>query len=72
MVSWTLFYQVNLQLIEIFGVNKPFGGQSVIVSGDFRQLLPVNPSAIYSQFNLRKATVKGINGVEFWCLFKKA
>ena len=25
MVSQTLFYQINLRLIEIFGVNKPFG-----------------------------------------------
>ena len=36
LVSWTLFYQINLQLIEITGINKPFGGGlSVIACGDF-------------------------------------
>ena len=72
MVSRTLFYQINLRLIEIFGVNKPFGGLSVIVCGDFYQLLHVNPPAIYSQLDLRKATVKDINGPKLWYLFKMA
>ena len=72
MVSRTLFYQINLRLIEIFGVNKPFGGLSVIVCGDFYQWSPVNLPAIYSQLDLRKATVKDINGLELWYLFKMA
>ena len=72
MVSRTLFYQINLQLIEIFGVNKPFGGQSVIVCGHVYQLPPVNLPAIYSQLDLRKVTVKDINGLELWYLFKMA
>ena len=48
MVSQTVFYQINLRLIEIFGVNKPLGGLSVIVSGDFHQLPHVNPPAVYT------------------------
>ena len=35
MVSRKLIYEINLRLIEIFGVNKPFYGLSVIVRGDF-------------------------------------
>ena len=71
LVSWTLFYQINLQLIEITGINKPFGGLSVIVCGDY-QSPPVNPPAIYSQLDLKKATVKDINGLKLWYLFKMA
>ena len=33
---------------------------------------PVNPPAIYSQLDLKKATVKDINDVELWYLFKMA
>ena len=72
MVSGTLFYQINLRLIEIFSVNKPYGGLSVIVCGDFYQLPPVNPPPIYSQLDLRKTTIKDINGLELWYLFKMA
>ena len=35
MVSLTVFYQINLRLIEILGVNKLFCGLLVIVYGDF-------------------------------------
>ena len=49
MVSQLLFYyRIKLRLIEIFGVTKPFGGLSVIIRADFYQLLPVNPTPIYS------------------------
>ena len=65
-VLQTLFYQINFRLIEIFGVNKPFGGLSVIVCGDFYQMPPVNSPAIYSQLNLKKTTVKDINGLELF------
>ena len=61
-----MFYR----LIEIFGVNKPFGGISVIACDGFYQLPPVNPPAIYSTFDLEKVTVKCINGLELGCLFK--
>ena len=33
---------------------------------------PVNPPAIYSQLDLKKATVKDVNGLELWYLFKMA
>ena len=72
MVSGTLFYQINLRLIEIFSVNKPYGGLSVIVCVDLYQSPPVYPPAIYSQLDLRKTTVKDINGLELWYLFKMA
>ena len=68
----TLFYQINLRLIEIFDVNKPFGRLSVIVCGDVYQFPPVNPPVIYCQFDLRKATVKDINDLELWHIFKMA
>ena len=71
-VSQRQFYQINLRLIEIFGVNKPLGWLSVIVCGDFYQMPAVNPPASYSQFDLKKATVKDINGLELWYLFKMA
>ena len=71
-VSQTLFYQINLWLIEIFDVSKPFGGLSVIVCGDFYQLPPVNAPAIYYQLDSKKATVKDINGLELWYLIKMA
>ena len=70
MVALILFYQINLRLMEIFGVNKPFGGLSVIVYGDFNKFPHVNPPVIYSQFELKKATVKDINDLEL--LFKMA
>ena len=70
MVALILFYQINLRLIEIFGVNKPFGGLSVIVYGDFNKFPHVNQPVIYSQFELKKATVKDINDLEL--LFKMA
>ena len=68
-VSRTLFYQINLGLIEIFGINKLSG----ITCGDFYQLPHVNLPAIYSQLDLKKVTVKDwLNGLELWYLFQMA
>ena len=72
LVSRTLFYQINLQPVETFGVNKPFGRLSGIVCGDVYQLPLITSPAIYSQFDFKKATVKDINGLELWYLFKMA
>ena len=59
-----------MRLIEIFGANTQFERLSVIACGDFYQLPLVNPPAIYSQLDIKKATVKNINGLELWYLFK--
>ncbi|KAM9771032.1 uncharacterized protein ACBT44_004625 isoform 5-T6 [Syngnathus typhle] len=44
MVSKDLFAYVNARLIQIKGINLPFGGMSVLAVGDFFQLPPVRQS----------------------------
>ncbi|GBN70075.1 hypothetical protein AVEN_184165-1, partial [Araneus ventricosus] len=47
MVGSTLFSRVDSRLRQIKGVNKPFGGISVLVVGDLNQLPPVMDSPIF-------------------------
>lgn len=40
-------YQIDCRLREIFANNRPFGGISVVLMGDFAQLTPVGDKALY-------------------------
>ena len=70
MVSRRLFWQLNQNLIEIFNNDAPFGGLSVIVFGDLYQLPPVNPPAIYSRKNYNNMSMKDLNVLHLWELFR--
>jgi len=47
MVGYTLFNWINERLQQIFQNRELFGGISIIVSGDFFQLTPVNDSFVF-------------------------
>lgn len=47
MVSVRHFYDINSRLQQIFNSTKPFGGRSVIVVGDLRQLPPIPPVWVF-------------------------
>lgn len=47
MVGSGILSRVNTRLIQITGVNQPFGGISVLVVGDLRQLPPVMDKYVF-------------------------
>ena len=52
MVSKKVFYQVHQRMIEIFKVQQPFAGKSLLVCGDLYQLPPVRAFSVYNTSNL--------------------
>ncbi|KAL7307813.1 hypothetical protein TKK_0000133 [Trichogramma kaykai] len=47
MVGSNMFYEIDTRLRQIFGINKSFGGISIITVGDLHQLPPVLDKPIY-------------------------
>ena len=62
MVERNLFLAIDRTLQEIRGNDKPFGGITIVVSGDWRQTLPVIPRA--NRAHLVSETLKGNNSIE--------
>ena len=58
MVERNLLLAIDRTLREIRGNDKPFGGITVVISGDWRQTLPVIPRA--NRAHLVSETLKGI------------
>ena len=50
MVGSTMLYSIDQRLRQIFpeNANVPFGGVSIILVGDFRQLAPVGDAPLYT------------------------
>lgn len=48
MVGTRMFHQIDTRLRQIFQTEQPFGGISILVVGDFRQLSPVGDSWIFT------------------------
>lgn len=40
---------INRSLKDLLDIDKPFGGKTVMLSGDFRQILPVIPKGSIGQ-----------------------
>ena len=49
MISTVMLYQIDARLREAFPENQkqPFGGISVVIMGDFAQLVPVTGKPLY-------------------------
>ena len=66
MVGFTMFQQIDARLQQIMRVEKPFGGISVLVLGDFNQLRPVGDKYIFQFNNSYNALVDN----PLWSLFE--
>lgn len=69
MTGSTLLEQVNQRLRQIFGVNQPFGGISVIVVGDLQQLPPVGDRLVFLP-PYTKDKLADLAGSTLWDVFK--
>ena len=68
MVGAKVFNQIDKRLRQIFKNNKPFGGISLIVFGDFIQLRPVGDSYIFQSD--KSNNYSDLTGSYLWLLFK--
>lgn len=68
MVGTKLFYYLNFRLQQIFKSDKLFGGISIIVLGDFKQLPPVGDAWIFTPY--KNDTYSLLIGNPLWELFK--
>ena len=55
-------YQLNCRLQQIFASDRPFGGLSIVLMGDFAQLSPVGDKALYLPSGGGKWTVQQLAG----------
>ena len=70
--SKKVFYQMHCRLIEIFNLqNLPFAGRSILVVGDFHQLLPVHAMPVYAS-SLDEDHPEGYIANDLWRLFSFA
>ena len=69
MVPSRLFRSIDARLREIFGVDRPFGGKSVLLCGDLYQLPPIFKDPIYK---VDCSTIQAIIGFELWRSFQMA
>jgi PIF1-like helicase len=54
MIACHELYSISSQLSKVTHEhNKPFGGENIILAGDFTQLLPTNGSLLYSNTALK-------------------
>lgn len=61
MIGSDVFNKINSRLNEITGVyDQPFGGMDIILTGDFRQLPPVNATPVY------KSPRNNLGGCVLW------
>lgn len=67
MLGIRTFSQINRRLCQIFGTNKPFGGLSCLVLGDFQQLKPVMEGYVFS---VPTTGAKALAGNPLWSLFQ--
>lgn len=67
MMGSNMFFSIHRRLCQIFRSDKPFGGKSVIVLGDFRQLRPVGDGYVFMP---RKNPLASIVGNHLWQNFK--
>lgn len=68
MVGARTFHYIDQRLKQIFHTVKPFGGLSVILVGDFKQLKPVGDVPIYR--NQRNDPYVNLYGIFLWEMFK--
>lgn len=63
------FSNIDRRLRQIFRIRKPFGGISVFVFGDFRQLHPVGDKLVFKAHG-RKDDLTSITGPILWEMFQ--
>lgn len=68
MTGSQMLNRVNTRLIQISGVNKPFGGISVIVVGDLHQLPPVMDSPVFLPCSISELGI--LAGTHLWDCFQ--
>ena len=70
MVSQKVFFQVHQRLIEIFGVQLPFAGKSVLVCGDLYQLPPVRAFPVFNNRSVENCHPLQFAAIDLWRMFK--
>lgn len=67
MMGSNQFFSIHRRMSQIFRSDKPFGGKTVIVFGDFRQLRPVGDSYVFMP---RKDALASVVGNHLWQNFE--
>ena len=70
MISAYRMHEINVRLQQIFADNRPMGGRSVVLMGDFGQLVPVLGRSLVCQPNtVFKGTPKEAEGLKVYKTF---
>lgn len=70
MVGSLQFGWIDKRLRDIFDSQKPFGGISIFVFGDFLQLPPVMAAPVYSRAVSPGNAIPGLLSFNLWSLFE--
>ena len=70
MVSRSLLTNLSNRLIQVTGVDLPFGGLSVICVGDFNQLRPVLQQPIFRNVKEKIESYESISSSVLWDMFR--